>query len=257
MGDQPSTIQEFLGIVRKHGLEYFGMYYGKYRGEVINNQDPQKLGRVQLRIPQIAGDNKVEYWAWPSGQPAGADFGDFMIPPKGSPVWVTFENGDPSHPCYEGGHWGKSAKGVPTGGSGNPNKRVRSSEKWRTEMDDENDKIFFEHKENGHKFEITGDGKITMSGGSDFAQTTGGNHSQEVAGNKSTSCVNFGLNATGDSSFDLGGVTITCGGGVLEISVGGSNVKISGSGVEIMHKDFLTHHHTGVQTGGSNTGDVA
>ncbi len=256
MGDQPTTVQEFLTLVRKYGLEHFGLYYGKYRGTIVSHNDPQKLGRVQVRIPQVAGDNKVEYWAWPSGQPAGADFGDFMIPPKGSPVWITFENGDPSHPVWEGGHWGKSASGVPTGSSGNPRKRIKSSEKWRLEFDDENDKIFIESKAGGHKFEIHGNGNINMSGSGNFEQTTGGNHSQNVDGNKSTNCVNYGLNATGTSSMNLNGVSLQFNPNELIASVGGSSIRIHAGGVEIMNRDFLTHEHEGVDPGGGESGGV-
>lgn len=253
MADSPSTVQELISIVRKYGFEYFGVYYGKYRGIIVNVDDPQKLGRVQLRIPQIAGDNKMEYWAWPSGQPAGDDFGDFMVPPVNSPVWVTFENGDPSHPVYEGGFWGKKKAGVPSGSSGNPRKRIKASEKWRLEFDDENDKIFIEHKANGHKFEISGSGNIELSGSGNFSQTTGGTSTQTVAGPKAVNCAALSVSAAGASSFSLGGLNISFGGGELNIA---GLLRVHAGGVEIMGKDFLTHHHNGVQAGGANTGGV-
>jgi len=41
----------------------------------------------------------------------------------------------------------------------------------------------------------------------------------------------------------------------IQINKDGS-IVIEGSSVTIMDKDFLTHHHSGVSTGSSNTGDV-
>lgn len=255
--DLPVTASDFLEIIRTHGLEYFGRYYGKYRGLIVDNKDPELLGRVKLRVPQVAGDNIMQYWAHPSGQPAGDDFGDFMIPPEGSPVWVTFENGDPSFPVYEGGHWGKSASGVPSGSTGNPRKRIKSSEKWRMEMDDENDELFIQSKSGGHEIRIKGNGDIEVTGGGDLTETIGGNASKTVTGNKSVACVNFGLNATGNSTMNIGGVTISFdGAGTLSVSSGGSTLEINPSGVVIMGKDFLPHTHNGVDAGADISGGV-
>lgn len=257
MADTPSSVQDMLATVKKYGFEYFGLYYGNYRGVIVNNQDPQKLGRVQIRIPQIAGDNKHEYWAWPKGQPAGEDFGDFMIPPKGSPVWVEFENGDPQHPIWSGGHWGKSAAGVPSQGKlASPTNRVRKSEKWIIEMDDATDVLRISSKSGGHKIEIKGNGDIAVSGGGNLTQTTGGNETKNITGDKSVSAKNLSMNITDDSTFDLGGVAISITGGVLTFSIGGASLSISAAGVTIMGRDFLTHHHNGVVVGGGESGGV-
>lgn len=40
-----------------------------YAGIITHAQDPQGLGRVRLRIPQVSGD-AVTGWAYPSGQVA-------------------------------------------------------------------------------------------------------------------------------------------------------------------------------------------
>jgi len=39
-------------------------YHGIYRGLVVATNDPEDLGRVTLRIPQVSG-NEVTNWAWP------------------------------------------------------------------------------------------------------------------------------------------------------------------------------------------------
>jgi len=263
--EMPVTADKFIQAVRKYGFEYFGLYYGNYRGFIVSHDDPQKMGRVQVRVPQLAADNKINTWAFPKGQPAGADFGDFMIPPKGSPVWVEFEHGDPNHPIYSGGHWGKSAQGVPAASAGNPKKRVRVSEKWIISMDDDGDTCTIKSKTSDQQLQIKGDGTILLEGSKDNTQITGenrieqvgGDSTEQVGGNKSITCANFSLIATGTSVMNLNGVTITSTPGQLDISIGGSNITINNSGVNIMGRDFISHTHTGVDTGGGTSGGVS
>jgi len=159
MADNPTSTGDLLDSIKQYGLESLGIYYGNYRGTIVDNEDPEKLGRVKLRVPQIAGDNVIEDWAWPKGFPAGQDFGDFMIPPEGSPVWVEFENGDPQHPIWSGGHWARQNGAVPEEAKvlGAKN-RVRKSEKWVIEMNDEETEFRIKDKDGERFIEITGDG---------------------------------------------------------------------------------------------------
>lgn len=166
MADNPSNTGDLLDTIKQFGLESLGVYYGNYRGVVADVEDPEKLGRVKLRVPQIAGDNVIEEWAWPKGQVAGEDFGDFMIPPKGSPVWVEFENGDPQHPIWSGGHWARKNGVVPEEAKilGGKN-RVRKSEKWVIEMNDEETEFRIKDKEGERFIEITPAGiKLSSNG---------------------------------------------------------------------------------------------
>ena len=80
-------------------------YYGKYRGKVEANVDPQQQGRVQVSCPAVLGDGRSS-WAMPSAPYGGAGVGFFAIPPVGANVWVEFEGGDPDYPIYSGCFWG-------------------------------------------------------------------------------------------------------------------------------------------------------
>jgi len=55
---------------------------------------------------------------------------------------------------------------------------------------------------------------------------------------------------------DSGNSTITLTPSSIVLQCGGSSIVINASGVTIMGRDFLTHHHTGVSTGPSQTGNV-
>lgn len=79
--------------------------YGKYRGKVAENIDPLMMGRVQVSVPGIYGDGKLN-WAMPCSPYAGDGVGFFAVPPKGANVWVEFEGGDTDHPILAGCFWG-------------------------------------------------------------------------------------------------------------------------------------------------------
>jgi hypothetical protein len=80
-------------------------YYGKYRGTVIENIDPEQIGRVLLQVPDVLGETPSS-WALPCVPAAGIQSGVFVVPPIGSQVWVEFEQGDPDYPIWTGGFWG-------------------------------------------------------------------------------------------------------------------------------------------------------
>jgi len=84
-------------------------YYGKYRGFVVNNQDSEKRGRLQLSVPEVLGD-AVTGWALPCLPFGGlADQGLFMIPEIDAAVWVEFEAGDINRPIWTGVYWRQSS----------------------------------------------------------------------------------------------------------------------------------------------------
>ena len=82
-------------------------FYGKYRGTVDDNQDPNNQGRLKARVPGILAD-VVSSWALPSSPFAGDGIGLFTVPPVGSAVWIEFEDGDVSHPIWSGCWWGEN-----------------------------------------------------------------------------------------------------------------------------------------------------
>jgi len=84
-------------------------FYGKYRGLVIQNIDPEQIGRVMVQVPDVLGSIPSS-WAMPCVPAAGVQAGCFIVPPIGSQVWVEFEQGDPDYPIWTGGFWGLVAQ---------------------------------------------------------------------------------------------------------------------------------------------------
>jgi hypothetical protein len=86
-------------------------YFGKFRGIVINNLDPERLARLQAAVPDVLG-TPPSTWAMPSLPFASAHAGVVAVPPVGAGVWIEFEQGDPDYPIWSGCWWG-SASEVP------------------------------------------------------------------------------------------------------------------------------------------------
>lgn len=80
--------------------------FGKYRGSVVNNVDPQQRGRLQVSVPAIYGSNTLS-WALPSVPFAGANTGFYAMPDIGARIWVEFEAGDIDFPIWSGCFWGE------------------------------------------------------------------------------------------------------------------------------------------------------
>jgi len=87
-------------------------YYGIYRGLVVNNKDPEKMGKVVVWVPDIMPEVSTSegVWARPANNLIGGRnmeydqdnwyAGTCYIPKKGSYVFVFFESGNLTNPCY-------------------------------------------------------------------------------------------------------------------------------------------------------------
>jgi hypothetical protein len=113
-----------------------GRYYGKYRGQVSDNDDPLNLGRVKAKVPRLLGDEETG-WALPAFPYGGAtEQGFFAVPDTNAGVWIEFEEGDLSYPIWSG-TWYTSGD-IPE--SAKPSKKV-----WKTKS--------------GHKIVLDDDGE--------------------------------------------------------------------------------------------------
>jgi hypothetical protein len=79
-------------------------FYGKYRGVVLDNNDPLMRGRLRAMVPAVYQESPSPY-AEPCVPYAGATSGLYAIPPIGAGVWIEFEAGDSSRPIWSGCYW--------------------------------------------------------------------------------------------------------------------------------------------------------
>jgi len=105
----------FLDHITTHGLEMIGLYYGNYRAEVIDNEDPDNagqpdpFGRLKIFVPSVDGNSRLtERIAWPRLPLAGPGYGLKTLPPVGGWVWVEFERGRVDLPIWTGGWYAEN-----------------------------------------------------------------------------------------------------------------------------------------------------
>lgn len=87
-----------------------GTFNAHYLAEVVDVNDPESLGRVQIRLHGFPGENNSDeaIWARVAVPFAGSDRGVFYLPDVGDEVLVTFVNGDSRVPIVVGSLWNGS-----------------------------------------------------------------------------------------------------------------------------------------------------
>ena len=144
--------------------------YGKYRGFVVDNADPQQLGRLKVQVQDLLGKKVVIGWAMPCVPfGGGADQGFLFIPEVGAGVWVEFEKGDLEFPIWVGTFWGKpggeSELPRPNGAVQDPptQKIIKTAKGHTIQLEDADgeEKITIKHKDNSF-ISIDKDGSVII-----------------------------------------------------------------------------------------------
>jgi uncharacterized protein involved in type VI secretion and phage assembly len=238
-----------------------GRYFGKYRGFVVSNEDPDKLGRVQLRIPSVLGD-QTSAWALPclpfGGLPAQ---GLFSVPEVDAQVWVEFEEGDLRRPIWTGTFWQQPSDTPPDAQKSPPTTRLLQTPSGHVlQFDDEEgqERIRLFHK-GGSEVLLDEQGSISLTDaqGQRLAldASAGTVVAEDGRGNALT------LQASGVTIEDMNGNRIELAAAGIKVSatrivLDGTQVLLGGDGGEpvIKGSSFLTllatHIHTSVPTGG-------
>jgi hypothetical protein len=94
-------------------------YWGKYRGMVVDNRDPDGMARILAKVSDVLGDN-TSTWAMPCLPMTANQAGAHLVPPVGAGVWIEFEQGDPNKPIWCGGFWGGADELPPAAAQGKP-----------------------------------------------------------------------------------------------------------------------------------------
>jgi uncharacterized protein involved in type VI secretion and phage assembly len=125
-------------------------FYGKYRGIVVDVDDPDSLGRITAQVPEIL-QGETSPWALPAVPFAGPSHGLVLIPEVGDGVWIEFEAGDPSRPIWTGGWWASGELPAP---GGTETRVLVTSTGHQFVLDDQNKEIHLVH---------SGGAEITMT----------------------------------------------------------------------------------------------
>ena len=144
---------------------------------VLSNDDPKKLGRVQVRMNWQSGSMQTS-WIRVLTPDAGTsdkvstNRGVVFIPEKGDQVMVAFRYDDPNRPFVLGSLFhGKSGTG---GGSSNKTKSLTTRSGCTVTLDDEKGSITMKDKE-GNSYVADGEGNITISASKSITLCVGEN----------------------------------------------------------------------------------
>lgn len=112
-------------------------YFGKYRAIVLNNKDPEHMGRIRVQCPSVLGDYESA-WCLPCVPIFFNSGGLLYIPSVGEVVWIEFEEGNPSKPIWVGGWW--TPNNTPIKGEKNVEDKITliSRSGSKIEFDDKN-----------------------------------------------------------------------------------------------------------------------
>lgn len=240
-------------------------YYGKFRGVVTKNNDPQRRGRLRLLIPSVLGDQETG-WALPCVPFGGfKDQGFFMLPEPDAIVWVEFEEGDLSRPIWTGTLWQES-EDVPAlpedGALPSPNTRlIKTPSGHVLQFDDKKgEEKFLLHHPKGTEIELNEAGTVSLTdaNGATVVLDAQANSItiQDTNGNTLT------MDSTGTTAVDANGNTIhmaTAGVTVKgqKIVINGNKVALGAEGGEPLVKGMslmaLFNSHTHVGSGGSTS----
>lgn len=77
---------------------------GVVTGIVVDVNDPDHMGRVQVAFPWLGGQDE-SYWAPVASFISGPSRGAWFMPEKDDEVLVAFQHNDAAHPCVIGFLW--------------------------------------------------------------------------------------------------------------------------------------------------------
>lgn len=210
-------------------------YSGQAIGYVTTNVDPDGIGRIQVRIPNVLDTDQGEVpWCLPTrispfGQ--GPGYGVYGSPKLGSPVRVSFQNGDPHYPIYESDEYLKA----------HANPKFKTPDTWGFK-DPGGSELFvnmttgqweFTHQ-SGTFLKYDGQGNVVLNVVKDSTTTVGGNEATTIQGTLNFTVVgdvvlnaqsNVTANITGNLDVDVGGTTNISSSGAVNIT--GSTVNLN------------------------------
>ncbi len=145
--------------------------YGVVVGVVTDNKDPDKLGRVKVKIPRLSADDESN-WARVISFMGGKQMGGFFLPEVNDEVLVAFEYGDINIPYVIGSLWNGKDSPPLTNDDGKNNFRIiksRSGHVLRLDDTDGQEKIEIVDKSENNKITIdTKEKKISITSDKDI-----------------------------------------------------------------------------------------
>ncbi|MGB7451525.1 MAG: phage baseplate assembly protein V [Lysobacterales bacterium] len=241
-----------FGLLEDVARRQANRYWGKYRGNVTDCDDPEMRGRIKVTVPSVLGDSESQ-WAeavFPYG--GGSDFGFVAVPPVDSLVIVEFLEGDPSAPVWTGTFW-RSANEVPGEHTGQQVKLMKTESGHRLVFDDtDGSETVTLHSATDAVITMNHEGSIDLTDQSGAHVTIDAAAGEIVIEDANGNSIT--LSSSGISCEDASGNQIVTSAGGVEvkgttINIEGQSVTVGGPGGEPLVKGqtfmamFNSHTH--------------
>ena len=183
--------------------------YGVAVGVVTNNQDPDGMGRVKVRLPWLSDDDETT-WARIAVPMAGNARGFYNLPEVDDEVLVAFEQGAIDRPYVLGALWNGKDAPPESNSDGKNNMRTwksRSGHILRLDDTDGSEKIEIIDKSGKNSIVITtSDNKLTIQADSDITiQSSNGKLKLSGNGIELSSQAGVKIDASADADLTASG----------------------------------------------------
>ena len=204
-GDSSRSLVELLNPSTRPGWDADGAQVAL----VTQNEDPDGLGRVRVRYPEL-GEETEGWWARIVGPGAGADRGLLMTPRVGDEVLVAFEHGDVRRPLVLGSLWN---------GEETPGELVQSDGSFRLRS--------------AETIGITADKSMTITAADELTVEVGGASAvMKKDGTITATGKEVTVKGSGSVTIEASSSLTLKAGGSLTIQAGGT-VKVTGAQVQL------------------------
>ena len=192
-----------------------------YKGEVVSNEDPKKLGRLKVNIPGLIEGNE-DSLPWcapvnPTGLGGKPDSSGFAVPEVGSYLMIKFPFEDIYSPFYVG-YWQDALTHQTIFDTDYPDSYGFIDSIGNSVVVNKKQETVNIETSSGNKVSSDKDGNLNIESGKD---------TNFVAGDK------FTVNSTGDTNIEAGGQAVFKGDGLTCIGTSSSATEIKGASVVI------------------------
>lgn len=208
-------------------------YYGVVEGIVVDVNDPDKEGRIKVKMP-FFDDETVTEWCRVRQLYAGPGYGTFFVPEVGDEVLISFVHGDLRLPVIMGGLYNGEDKPPTHRADDLDQKMIRTRAGHQITMDDTPG----EHRVTvetvaGHVVDMNDKDKVVS------ATTTDGHELRLDDQGKEISCVTSGGHQVVMSDSGKQIDIKTSGGESITLAVSGSTITIKGATVTVDASSIL------------------
>lgn len=206
------------------GEGHDGGHPGVAVGVVVDNEDPENLGRVKLTYPWRETDDE-SHWARVATPMAGEEMGAYFLPEVDDEVLVAFDDGDIDHPYVLGALWnGERPPPEDNADGDNDVRTIRSRSGHEVTFDDGDDGRVEVATEGGHRIvldDASGGETVTIedSSGDNVIEfdATSRSLSVESGGSLTVEAPEITIESDGNITIDASGL-LTLNGSLININ---------------------------------------